>query len=150
MSGNRRPTSKRVTSVLSLLSFCAAMLALAPVAPAVAAGGVPPVVFVTNLLGDAVVNTVTPISTSSNIASAPISVGGGPVAIAITPDNRSAYTYNWASGTVTPIALGTNTPGTPIRVGPELCICSGPIPFPGIAITPDNKTAYVANSVSDT
>ena len=117
------------------------MLVLVSAAPAVAAGGVAPTVYVTNLLGNGVPNTVTPISTPSNVAGAPIPVGGGPVAIAIAPDNRTAYTYNWTSGTVTPVTLGTNTPGTPISVGPETCICAGPIAFPGIAITPDGKTA---------
>jgi DNA-binding beta-propeller fold protein YncE len=39
--------------------------------------------------------------------------------------------------TVTPIRTATNTPGRPIRVG------SFPV---AIAITPDSKTAYVANS----
>src|SRR3989440_300106 len=142
--------TKRLSGVLSLLGICAAMLAVVPAGPAVAAGGVAPTVYVTNLLGDGVPNTVTPISTSSSVAGAPIPVGGGPVAIAIAPDNRTAYTYNWTSGTVTPITLGTNTPGTPITVGPQTCICAGPIPFPGIAITPDGKTAYVANPVSNT
>src|SRR2546426_611847 len=158
MNGDGCPTTKpatelatqRLGGVLSLLGICAAMLALVPAAPAVAAGGVAPTVYVTNLLGNGVPNTVTPISTSSSVAGAPISVGGGPVAIAIAPDNRTAYAYNWTSGTVTPITLGTNTPGTPISVGPETCICAGPIPFPGIAITPDGTTAYVANPVSNT
>ncbi|TMK38192.1 MAG: YncE family protein, partial [Actinobacteria bacterium] len=166
MNGDGCPTTKpatelatqRLGGVLSLLGICAAMLALVPAAPAVAAGGVAPTVYVTNLLGNGVPNTVTPISTSSSVAGAPISVGGGPVAIAIAPDNRTAYAYNWTSGTVTPITLGTNTPGTPISVGPETCICAGPIPFPGIAITsphgiaitPDGKTAYVTNPSAST
>ena len=38
---------------------------------------------------------------------------------------------------MTPIATATNTPGTPIKVG------RGP---QAIAITPDGKTAYVANT----
>ena len=40
------------------------------------------------------------------------------------------------SGTVTPIATATNTAGPPITVGSEPR---------AIAITPDGKTAYVAN-----
>jgi DNA-binding beta-propeller fold protein YncE len=45
-----------------------------------------------------------------------------------------AYVVNQASGTVTPVNTTTNTAGPPIPVGG----------FPGsIAITPDDKTAYV-------
>ena len=51
----------------------------------------------------------------------------------------TAYVANHDWGTVTPINLTTTTPtaGTPITVG------NGPA---AIAITPDGKTAYVANS----
>src|SRR5260370_32348040 len=91
--------AQRLGGVLSLLGICALVLAVVPAPPAVAAGGVAPTVYVTNLLGDAVPNTVTPVGTSSSAAGAPIPVGGGPVAIAIAPDNRTAYTYNWTSGT---------------------------------------------------
>jgi YVTN family beta-propeller protein len=42
---------------------------------------------------------------------------------------------------VTPIATATNTPGKPIKVG---------VRPSAIAITPDGKTAYVANLLSDT
>ena len=50
-----------------------------------------------------------------------------PVAIAITPDGKTAYVANNASGTVTPLNTATNTALTPIVVG------SGPCQ---IAITP--------------
>ena len=49
--------------------------------------------------------------------------------------SHTAYVVN-VGGTVTPIDTSTNTAGTPIVVG------SGP---EGVAITPDGKTAYVAN-----
>ena len=52
---------------------------------------------------------------------------------AITP---TVYVTNFNDNTVTPIGTATNTPGTPIPVGQE------PL---GVAITPDGKTAYVAN-----
>src|ERR1700730_12915782 len=147
MSGSRRAASKRLTSVLSVLGFCAAMLAVAPVPPAGAAtGGVPPIAYVTNFT----LNTVTPISTSSNLAGAPIAVGGAPVSIAVAPDGRTAYVFNFTSETVTPISMGTKTPGTPINVGSEFNPQSGGGAYPGIAITPDGKTAYVANQVSNT
>ena len=44
-------------------------------------------------------------------------------------------------GTVTPIDTATNTPGEPIDVGNE--------PF-AIAVTPDGKTVYAANTWENT
>ena len=82
---------------------------------------------------------MTPIATATNTAGPPITVGGGPQAIAITPDGKTAYVTNFDSDTVTPIATATNTAGPPITVG------HGP---DAIAITPDGKTAYVANGNS--
>jgi YVTN family beta-propeller protein len=79
--------------------------------------------------------------TATNTAGPSIPVGKGPVAIAITPDDKTAYVVNTEPGTVTPIATATNTTGRPITTG------SGPFP---IVITPDGKTAYVANLFSDT
>ena len=64
-----------------------------------------------------------------------------PVAIAITPDGKTAYVANLASGTVTPVRTATNTPLAPVKVG------GGPVV---IAITPDGRTAYVANTDSGT
>ncbi len=52
----------------------------------------------------------------------------------------TAYVVNGISNTVTPVNTATNTPGRPIKVAR----------FPqSIAITPDGKTAYVANSGYD-
>jgi YVTN family beta-propeller protein len=83
----------------------------------------------------------------------------------ITPDSKTAYVVNqsraqpppWHSyeaekrglpqpapdprGTVTPIDTATNMPGEPIDVGDE--------PF-AIAVTPDGKTVYVANTWENT
>jgi DNA-binding beta-propeller fold protein YncE len=59
---------------------------------------------------------VTPITTATNTAGPPITVGQTPVAVAITPDGKTAYVVN-ASGTVTPITTATNTAGPPITVG---------------------------------
>jgi len=81
-------------------------------------------------------STVTPIATATNTPGAPIEVGSGPWAFAITPDGTTAYVINFYSHSVTPIATATNTPGPPIPVG------QGPR---AIAITPDGKTAYVAS-----
>jgi len=47
----------------------------------------------------------------------PIPVGREPLAIAITPDGRTAYVVSFTSGTVTPINTATNTPERPIHVG---------------------------------
>jgi YVTN family beta-propeller protein len=58
------------------------------------------------------------------------------LAIAITPDGKTAYVTNNDSETVTPIATATNTAGPPIAAGHE--------PY-DIAITPDGQTAYVTN-----
>ena len=53
----------------------------------------------------------------------------------------TSLNLNSRSGTVTPITTATNTAGPPIPTG---------IYPDAIAITPDGKTAYVANAVSDT
>ena len=62
---------------------------------------------------------MTPIATATNTAGAPITVGGAPRAIAITPNGKTAYVLNYGSGTVTPIATRTNTAGRSIRVGSD-------------------------------
>ena len=80
--------------------------------------------------------SVTPIATATNTAGPPIPAGNLPIAMAITPDGKTAYVANFNSGSVTPIATTTNTAGPPIRTGSN--------PF-DIAVTPDGKTAYVAN-----
>jgi YVTN family beta-propeller protein len=109
--------------------------------------------------------TVTPIATATNTAGEPIEVGVRPRAIAVTPDGKTAYVVNqsrpqpsqWRSyeaskrgrpelspderGTVTPIMTATNTPREPIDVGNE--------PF-AIAVTPDGRTVYVANTWENT
>jgi YVTN family beta-propeller protein len=83
---------------------------------------------------------VTPITTATNTPGPPIPVGSNPLAIAITPDGKTAYVANFFSGTVTPITTATNTADPPIMVDAE------PL---AIAITPDGKTAYVANEGSN-
>jgi YVTN family beta-propeller protein len=78
--------------------------------------------------------TVTPVDLASKRAGAPIKVGKGPRAIAITPGGRTAYVANSGSGTVTPISTTTGRAGRPIRVGRDPR---------AIAITPGGRTAYV-------
>ena len=86
-------------------------------------------------------NSVTPISTATNIADPAIPVGNDPGAIAITPDGKTAYVTNQYSTWVTPIDTATNTAGPPIQIGTG----SG-----AIAMTPNGQTAYVAASNGDT
>jgi YVTN family beta-propeller protein len=62
-------------------------------------------------------DTVTPISTVTNTAEKAIKVATGPVAVAFTPDGKTAYVVSLGADTVTPISTATNTPGTPIKVG---------------------------------
>jgi YVTN family beta-propeller protein len=53
------------------------------------------------------------------------------------PPTYTAYVLNFGDGTMTPFALASGIPGTPIRVGPAFKVWS-------LAITPDSRTAYVA------
>jgi YVTN family beta-propeller protein len=85
--------------------------------------------------------TVTPINTATNKAAKTIKVGSDPVAIAITPNGKTAIVVNYGSGTVTPINTATNKAGKAVKVGKD------PI---AIAITPNGKTAYVVNEGSGT
>ncbi|HEX3563670.1 MAG TPA: YncE family protein, partial [Solirubrobacterales bacterium] len=103
---------------------CAVVVGLSA---ACAAGAQANTAYVTNTFS----GNVTPIATATNTAGTPITVGGGPIAIAITPDGATAYVTNYSSDSVTPIATATNTAGTPITVGTN--------PF-GIAITPPTQT----------
>jgi YVTN family beta-propeller protein len=97
-------------------------------------------------------HTVTPINLSANQAGRPIKISGNgpangfmglPFAIAITPDGKTAYVTNGASGTVTPIDVATDRPGKPIMI-------SGKPGADAIAISADGTTAYVANQPSST
>ena len=63
-------------------------------------------------------------------------MAGSPGSAAGPGSPVTAYVANFNSGTVTPIATATNTAGSPITTGNQ--------PF-DIAITPNGKTAYVAN-----
>ena len=84
---------------------------------------------------------MTPIDLAKRRKGKPIRVGKDPLAIAVTPDGRTAYVANSGSGTVTPIHTGTRRAGAPIPVGQDPR---------AIAVTPDGRTAYVANSGSGT
>ena len=86
-------------------------------------------------------NSVSVVNTKINrVVGRPIKVGGGPSAIAITPNGRTAYVANETSGNVSVIDTKTNrVVDRSIRVAGAPC---------AIAISPDGKTAYVANPLS--
>jgi DNA-binding beta-propeller fold protein YncE len=80
-------------------------------------------------------DAVIPVNTATDAVGAPIAIGSGPSAIAITPDATTAYvtdegTNNTPPGFVTPIDLSTNTPGAPIPVGsgPDAIAINQPLP----------------------
>jgi DNA-binding beta-propeller fold protein YncE len=55
-------------------------------------------------------NTVTPVSAVTNKAGQPIKVGREPMAVAVTPDGKTAYVVNNGDGTVTPVSIVTARP----------------------------------------
>ncbi|MBV8950451.1 MAG: PKD domain-containing protein, partial [Actinobacteria bacterium] len=72
-----------------------------------------------------------------------IAVGSKPYAIAVTPDNATAYVANFnnntAPGTVTPITVATNTPGTNITVGTgptDIAVVPDQAPVASFTVTP--------------
>ena len=79
---------------------------------------------------------MTPIATATNTAGPPIPVGINPGRHRDHAGRQDRLRRQHGSGTVTPIATATNTAGPPITVGNDPN---------AIAITPDGKTAYVAN-----
>jgi len=94
---------------------------------------------------------VVPVNLTTNPATVEpaIDVAANPEGIAFSPDGSTAYVVdndnpsapNHSAGSkagVTPITVATNTPGT-------LIVGLGPEPF-AIAVTPDGKTAYVAEN----
>ena len=139
-----RKNLKRLVSVLGGLGLLAGLLAVVPLPAAHAAAVAPPTVYVTNVRD----NTVTPINATTKAAGDAIPVGTGPAAVAISPDGRTAYVYNFYGETVTPIPVGSTTPGKAITVGTAFQPQSGDPAFPHIVITPDGKTAYVADKAS--
>jgi DNA-binding beta-propeller fold protein YncE len=81
-------------------------------------------------------NGMTPVTTATGTPGKPIRIGAIPIAIAITPDGKTAYIADEHPATVTPVVTATGTPGKPINIGG----------FPwAIAITPDGKTAYTVD-----
>jgi YVTN family beta-propeller protein len=87
-------------------------------------------VYVANVGSD----TVTPIRAVTNTAGPAIKVGGHPLAIAITPNGKTAYVTS--DTTVTPVNTTTGAVGKAITVGGSTQI---------IAIAPNGKTAYAVS-----
>ena len=135
-SGRQRSATTATKAVTLGLAMVTGTVML-PVSPAFAQGAPSGLMaYVTETLG-----VVTPVNIATGTAGTPITVGPMPMAIAITPDGKTAYVANEGSNTVTPITVATGTAGTPITVG------STP---DAIAITPNGQTAYVANEGSRT
>jgi DNA-binding beta-propeller fold protein YncE len=65
-----------------------------------------------------------------------VPTGHRPPVVGPVAESATAYVLSYEASTVTPIDVATGVAGTPIRAG------NGP---DGIAITPDGKTAYVAD-----
>jgi YVTN family beta-propeller protein len=82
---------------------------------------------------------VSVIDTSFNTVVATVTVGGGPIGVAITPSGEFAYVSNAVDGNVSVIDTSSNTVVATVTVG------GGPI---GVAITPSGELAYVVNSTS--
>jgi YVTN family beta-propeller protein len=89
---------------------------------------------------------VYPVNATTHAVGTAIAVGGGPTAIAITPDGATAYVVN-RYDTFEAINSSTN------MVGPEIPTRAFATTNTGllvaIAIAPDGKTAYSANNVGD-
>jgi YVTN family beta-propeller protein len=126
----------RPVSSAKLLATVGLFLALAGAAYAafLAPAAVARNAYVVNYLS----NSVSVIDTQTNTeVGAPITVGTGPIPIAITPDGARAYVANSGSNSVSVIDTATNeVAGAPIVVG------NSPA---AVAITPSGQTAYVAN-----
>ena len=97
-----------------------------------------PLAYVTNIYAD----TVSIIDTATNTVTATARVGDAvrPNALAITPDQRSVYVVNGQLRTVSVVDAATKTLTATIPLGDAP---QGAMPTT-IAITPDNRFAYVA------
>ena len=119
--------SKTLRSASRLVGWCA--LAMLGVTSAQAA----PFAYISNFVG----GTVSVIDLATNTAAVPaITVGGGPIGVAINPAGTRAYVANSSSGSVSVINIASNTVVATVTVGaePEL-----------LAVTPDGGSVYVAD-----
>ena len=120
-------------------------------APAPALAGRPVLAFVANHAG-----TVTAINTATNIAAKPVKVAFGLSSVAIAPNGRTAYVGNpWASemgaaSDVFPVNTATDKPGKPTATNTVVKVIDTGRNSVAIAITPNAKTVYVADTVAGT
>ncbi len=77
------------------------------------------------------------------LTSVALGAGRSPVAVAVTPDGRSAYIANSGNHTISVMDTATNT------ITATITLPTGAVPY-SIAITPDGTRAYVANSGNHT
>jgi YVTN family beta-propeller protein len=84
-------------------------------------------------------NQVKVIDTATNIVTATVPVGNGPLGVAVTPNGAKVYVANGNSNNVSVINTATNTVVATIGVGA--------LPW-GVAVAPDGSRAYVANRLS--
>ncbi|MBI3890262.1 MAG: beta-propeller fold lactonase family protein, partial [Candidatus Wallbacteria bacterium] len=88
-------------------------------------------------------NTVTKFGVNGSVLTtigSPVSVQAEPTFLAISPNGRSVYVTNRASGTVSVIDSASRTVLRTLAVGTEPC---------GIAVSPNGTRAYVANAMSN-
>ena len=77
------------------------------------------------------------------IVSATITVGSGPISVAVSPDGTRAYTANLSANTVSVINTATNTVTATIALG------ANRNPY-SVAVSPDGTRAYTANLSANT
>ncbi len=116
------------------LGFVLAMGLGLPACPAEAA----PFAYVTNESS----NTVSVIDTATNTVAEALTVGSGPVGVAVAPDGKHAYVTNFDNNSVSVIDTTANT-----VEAATLTVGTNPV---GVAVTPDGKHAYVANEFGNT
>jgi YVTN family beta-propeller protein len=96
----------------------------------------------TVLVAEAAHNTVLFMSTCPYAALQRVSVGAGPVAVALTPDGQSAWVANGDSSNISIISIASMTVVATIPL-PQFN--SDPAEPNGVVFTPDGSTAYVTN-----
>ena len=133
MEKMKRDKKKRGYALIGVLGI--AILAFLML---VSISGAAPFAYITNydLKG-----TVSVIDTSANGGGATISVGRGPVGVAVNPAGTKVYVTNAIESTVSVIDASTNTVIATVNVG---------VDPNGIAVTPDGNKVYVANRYSNT
>lgn len=81
-------------------------------------------------------NSVSVVDTVSNVVTATVGVGSGPLGVTVTPDGKHVYVTNRWSNNLSVIDVATNTVSATVSVG------ATPV---GIAFSRDGSVAYVTN-----